>query len=557
MNSGSPKLPTWVADDGTDSIEQTTLLRGLLRQVRRPLAIGVLAAVATMTASAIVPWLIGRTIDYLTSTGRTPSGLALRCLTLAAIIAFGALLGMVQQRSDTRLRLETSLRAMTLVNHQSIRLGGRPQGRAAGEVINLGIGDVMPIGGGIAGLTRGIGGLASILVVSVVLLTLSWQLFLLVILGAVVLLRVNGLFLRPYAKTQRTMQERMGELTAIALDATSGIRVIKGLGATERFADRYREKSQQVRTAAAMRARVGSVVAGSQSLATGVLSTATVWFAATLAASGTISIGDFVAAYGYATFLTMPVPWVFASHQQWTAAKESAHRISSYLAVRAADRTGSVDAKGSEHQSTTVLDSESGLSAPIGHYTVIASTDTIDWATLAEKIRGVHPNPQQVLVVPADDYLFSGALISVLDPWRRADQAAIDRAVHAAALQDVIDPLPDGLAHVVTAGGTDFSGGEQQRIRLARALLATSQTLVLVEPTNALDATTEVEVAGRLRHHRAGCTTVLLTNSTPHLVQADHIVLLRDGEVLATGTHASLLERTDYQLLVERSGALS
>jgi ABC-type multidrug transport system fused ATPase/permease subunit len=156
-------------------------------------------------------------------------------------------------------------------------------------VINLGIGDVTPIGVGIASLSRGVGGLAALLTVSAILLTVSWQLCLVVLVGTVVLLRLNDYFRRPSSNAQCVVRERMGTLTAIALDATSGIRVIKSLGAAGYFAFRYRDMSQRARAAATVRARREGVVAGNRAFAAGVLGTVTVWVGATLALGGSIT----------------------------------------------------------------------------------------------------------------------------------------------------------------------------------------------------------------------------------------------------------------------------
>lgn len=502
-----------------------------------------------MVFGALVPWLIGDTIDYLMAPRAAVGELGYRCLILVAVIALGAVLGIVQERCDTITRLVTSLRTMVWVNHHAVDLAGGPSRYGAGDVINLGIGDVTPIGVGIAALSRGVGGFAALLAVAVILLTFSWQLCVVVLVGTVVLLRLNDYFLRPFSTAQRVVRERMGKLTAIALDATSGIRVIKSLGAAGYFVSRYRDMSQRVREAATVMARSEGVVAGNRAFAAGLLGTVTVWLGATLALCGSISIGDLVAAYGYAVFLTTPVRWMLTTRQQWAAAKVSAERVGAYLDVR----PGHVVAAAEEGDAVT--DPESGLVAEPGMYTVVASADAMDWVGFAERLRARYPDPATVRVVPPDDYLFSGRLGEVLDPVGQASPDAVAEAVDTAAFTDVVNALPDGLDHVVTAGGADFSGGEQQRLRLTRALLAHTPVLVLVDPTNALDATTELEVAGRLRRRRSGSTTVVLTKGPPHLVEADRVVFLREGRVVAAGGHEELMGRPDYRAMVELSEA--
>jgi len=146
-----------------------------------------------------------------------------------------------------------------------------------------------------------------------------------------------------------------------------------------------------------------------------------------------------------------------------------------------------------------------------------------------------------ILVADNDARLFTGPLRETLDPRGRASDAQLAAALSVASAQDVIEALPDGLASMVAERGREFSGGQQQRLRLARALLADPPVLVLVEPTSAVDAHTEARIAARLRGARAGRTTVVVTTSPLLLDRADHVVYLEGGRVRAQGTHRDLL----------------
>lgn len=529
---------------------QRSLLRELVDGVRAPLLGGILAGAGTMAVAALVPWWIGRAIDDLTRDDATTGSIGWRSAVLALLVVVAALLTLVQERCDTRTRVLSSLEAMTRVHHQAVRLAGSSRRSSAGEVINLGLGDIRPIGAGIAALSRGAGGLVAVVVVGLVLLSASWMLCVLVLVGVVVLLRINDRLLAPYRTTAQDVRERMGELTGVALDASSGLRVIKGLGAAAHFSQRYRASSRRVLDAATTMARAEGAVAGNRALAAGLLGTATVWLGAYLVQQGSLTVGDLVAAYGYAVFLATPMRWLLTTHQQWAGAKVSADRVAAYLATD----PGRPDHTEPTERSGAVGDPEAGWEALPGAYTVVASAQSLDWSAVADRLEVPRADPARVRVIRADDYLFSGALSEVLDPTGTAP-AGLDDAAHAAALTDLVQALPGGLAHPVAAGGSDLSGGEQQRVRLARALVANPETLVLVDPTTALDSTTEVEVAQRLRARRTGATTVVLTNSAPHLVEADRVVFLDGQRVAATGTHSELLARADYRAMVERGEA--
>ncbi len=97
--------------------------------------------------------------------------------------------------------------------------------------------------------------------------------------------------------------------------------------------------------------------------------------------------------------------------------------------------------------------------------------------------------------------------------------------------------MPGGLDAEVAEAGREFSGGQQQRLKLARALAADPEVLILVEPTSAVDAHTEARIAGRLAGLRGGRTTVVCTTSPLVLDWADEVAFVESGRVTATGPH--------------------
>jgi ABC-type multidrug transport system fused ATPase/permease subunit len=217
----------------------------------------------------------------------------------------------------------------------------------------------------------------------------------------------------------------------------------------------------------------------------------------------------------------------------------------------------------------TLEDPASGLVVQPGELVGLASDEPHDIAALADRLGGFAPGARlgdtpltelardvvrrRILVSEADPILFAGTLRGELDPWHRSTDEEILDAVGVANAEDIVEALPDGLDGEVEERGRSFSGGQRQRLVLARAILSRAPILVLVEPTSAVDAHTEARIAQRLREARAGRTTVAVTTSPLVLDLADRVVLVRDGRVADEGTHRELLRRSDeYREVVTR-----
>lgn len=147
---------------------------------------------------------------------------------------------------------------------------------------------------------------------------------------------------------------------------------------------------------------------------------------------------------------------------------------------------------------------------------------------------------EHVLVADNDALLFSGRLRADLDPHATG---RLGWALDAADAADIVEALPGGLDTEVAERGRSFSGGQQQRLRLVRALVADPDILVLVEPTSSVDAHTEARIADRLADARNGRTTVVCSTSPLVLDRVDHVVYVEGGVAVAEGTHRDLLVR--------------
>ncbi|HET6184493.1 MAG TPA: ABC transporter ATP-binding protein/permease [Acetobacteraceae bacterium] len=145
-------------------------------------------------------------------------------------------------------------------------------------------------------------------------------------------------------------------------------------------------------------------------------------------------------------------------------------------------------------------------------------------------------------VVPQDAVLFNDTIRYNIAYGRPgASQAEIERAARLAQVHEFIASLPEGYATRVGERGLKLSGGEKQRVAIARTILKNPSILILDEATSALDTDTEQEIQAALRGLSQDRTTLVIAHRLSTVVDADRIIVLRDGSVAEQGTHLSLL----------------
>jgi ATP-binding cassette subfamily B protein len=147
-------------------------------------------------------------------------------------------------------------------------------------------------------------------------------------------------------------------------------------------------------------------------------------------------------------------------------------------------------------------------------------------------------------VVPQDTVLFNDTIYYNIAYGRpEATRAEIEEVARAAKIHDFIAGLPEGYETKVGERGLKLSGGEKQRVGIARTLLKNPPILLLDEATSALDTETEAEIQGELKAMGEGRTVIMIAHRLSTVADADHIVVLEDGHIVEEGTHEALLAR--------------
>lgn len=579
---------------------------------RGSIAAGIGCGIAWMTGLSLVPAALGRAIDDGMVAGDLGALVtwALVLLLLAAVIAIA---GAARHWFAVQNWLDGAFRTVVTTDH-AVTTRGQEIAREVptGDVLSVTSTDMERIGGVYDVTARFAGALVAYAVVAAMLVRASLETGLVVLIGGPVLMASLALIIRPLQRRQEAQREQSGRLTTLGTDTVAGLRVLRGIGGEDVFVARYAAQSQHVRASGVRVAGLQAALDSAQQLLPGLFVVLVVWTGARAVIRGELSPGELVSFYGYATFLTMPLRTVTEMVEKFTRARVAANRVirilridSDYIdsdhrgttdpdvALPGATRPGATRPVVTRPDATapdatdpnpilwatpdrpgTLVDPDSGAEISLGIVTAIVSARPEECAALADRLGRLGPAPNRVtlagmpiadvpigavrdaiLVSDPEPRLFSGRLDEGLCAGREVTSDQRDRAITAANAQDVLDGLPQGWASDVDEQGRAFSGGQRQRLALARVLAIDPPVLVLIEPTSAVDAHTEARIGQRLKEIRGARTTVLATASPLLLQHADDVLLLEDGVVTGRGTHRELLAgHAAYRRIVLRGG---
>lgn len=546
----------------------------------RTQVVGMASGAVWMLAIALIPAAIGKGVDE-GIVARDPAGLVRWALALLGLGAVAASMAAVRHYYAVQNWLFASYRGAQLT-----ALGAERAGPAltrtvpSGEVVAVFANDVMRLGGLYDVMGRFSGAVVSYVVVGAILLAASPPLGWLVLLGGPVMLASLTLIVRPLQRRQARQREEAGRLTTLGADTVAGLRVLRGIGGEQTFLRRYEAQSARVRATGFRVAGLQAALDSAQVLLPGVFVVLVTWLGARQAVEGRITPGQLVAFYGYTAFLTMPLQTAVEVIDRGIRAHIAAGKMLRVMAIEPDHAPGRPARAETPDPLADLVDPLSGTVVRGGLLTAIVSARPEESAAVAERLGRHGPGPHQttwggtrlddlpieqvrrsVVVSEADPRMFTGVLREELLAASpavadgRGSDAEVRRALETASALDVLEAVPDGLDGLVEERGRSYSGGQRQRLALARALLTDADVLVLVEPTSAVDAHTEARVAERLAEHRRGRTTVVTTVSPLVLGRADEVVLLEDGLVTARGTHRELLadpEHPAYRHIVIR-----
>jgi subfamily B ATP-binding cassette protein MsbA len=377
--------------------------------------------------------------------------------------------------------------------------------------------------------------------------------------------------------SSREARKSTGLLASLAQETLSSIRIVQGLAQEEQQDGRFHVQSMSGQQASLESVRYQARVAPMVDVLAASGLAIVMWYGATRVIQGALTTGDVIIFFAYVTNLYSPMKALSRLSYALGKAGVGAERIMEILRVRSEviDQTGAVSAPrfagriefrrvGFEYEDghrvlsgidlviepgqTVAIVGATGagkstlVSLVARFYDPTAGTVTID----GEDIRRytVHSLREQMSLVLQDSLLFSGSVRdNIAFGLPNATDAQIEAAAVTANADGFIRRLPLGYDTPIGERGATLSGGEKQRIAIARAVLRDTAILILDEPTSGLDAASERAVVEALQRAAVRRTTLVIAHRLASIRFADRIIVMESGRILEEGTHSQLLAR--------------
>ncbi len=413
-------------------------------------------------------------------------------------------------------------------------------------------------------------------------IVLSWILVvavpLLLVLVSVIISRMVPHF--------RRMQTRIDAINRVLREQLTGIRVVRAFVREDAERDRFHVANEDVTESGLKAGRLMALMFPIVTLILNSSSVAVLWFGATRVDSGDMQVGALVAFLTYLIQILMAVMMATFMFVMVPRASVSADRIGEVLDTRTTvtpprdGKTELTQAAIVEFDDVTfaypgaeepVLRNVSFTARPGTTTAIIGSTGAgkstlinliprlYDATSGTVRVSGVDVRDIDLEslwslmgLVPQRPYLFSGTVESNLRYGHpHAEQHELWEALQVAQAHDFVDAMPAGLESEISQGGTTVSGGQRQRLAIARAIVRNPRVLIFDDSFSALDTATDARVRGELAKAAADATVIVVAQRVSSIVGADQILVLEDGEVVARGTHAELLASSEtYQEIV-------
>jgi len=402
---------------------------------------------------------------------------------------------------------------------------------------------------------------------------LSW----LVVVCVPVLAVAIALIISRMVPQFRQMQGRIDGVNRVLREQIAGIRVVRAFVREPVETKRFDEASQELSGTALRAGRLQALIFPTVLLVLNASSVAVLWFGASRVNSGQMQIGSLTAFLAYLTQILMSVMMATFMLMMVPRAAVSAERIQEVLdtepsvappanPVTVVTARSEVEFRDVEFQYPGAADPVlCGISLHVrpGQTTAIIGSTGSGKSTLVSLIprmfdatggsvlvdgvdvRELEPDLlwSRIGIVPQKPYLFTGTVASNLRYGNPdATKEELWQALEIAQARDFVSAMPDGLDGAIAQGGTNVSGGQRQRLAIARALIRRPEIYLFDESFSALDLGTDARLRAALRPVTRDAAVLIVAQRVSTIADADQIVVLDDGAIVGMGTHDELLE---------------
>ncbi len=393
----------------------------------------------------------------------------------------------------------------------------------------------------------------------------------------------------------RLMQQRLDGVNRVLREQISGIRVIRAFVREPFETERFGDTNTALTDVSIYVGRWMAAMFPAVMLVMNISSVAVLWFGGLRVDAGAMQIGSLTAFLTYIIQILMSVMMATFMFMLLPRAAVSANRIGEVLetepsvvpptqGVKDLPKRGMVEFDGAGFQypgaAQPVLGAVSLVARPGQMTAVIGSTgagkttlvnliprlfDTTEGRVLVDGIdvRDIDADTlwSKIGLVPQKVYLFSGTVASNLRLGKPdATEEEMWGALEIAQARDFVEEMADGLSSPISQGGTNISGGQRQRLAIARALIRRPEIYLFDDSFSALDVATDARLRHALRDVTEDATVIIVAQRVATIMNADQIVVLENGGIVGMGTHSELLEScvpyveiVDSQLAVELS----